>query len=86
MSPETLAEITAAVSANTDVGGLRGRFPNVHFTHCSDDDVSPRVAPVATAGDYRLYLITGASGHCIEFTPDLAAATGVVVALVDEAD
>lgn len=86
MSPETLADITAAVAANADITSLRGRFPNIHFTQCSDDDVSPRVIPVASAGDHRLYLITGASGHCIEFTPDLAAATGVVVALVDEAD
>ncbi|MRR09526.1 hypothetical protein EG831_05525 [bacterium] len=86
MSPEILAEITAAVADNADVTSLRGSFPNIHFTACSDDDVSPRVAPVASAGDYRLYLITGASGHCIEFTPDLAAATGVVVALVDAAD
>lgn len=84
MNSETLAQIQKAVAllppSHTDMTGLRSNFPAVHFTLCSEDDVSPRIPVVAEAGDYVLYLVSGASGHCLAFTPDLVAASGVVVA------
>lgn len=86
MNPETFAQIQKAVavlppsSGDMGIADLRTSFPAVHFTMCSEDDVSPRIPVVAEAGDYVLYLVSGASGHCLAFTPDLVAASGVVVA------
>lgn len=84
MRPDQLESVIGAVQTTADLNGLRGRFPDLHFTFCSEDDVSPRIAPVAEAGDYLIYLVSGASGHCLAFTPDLAGATGVVVASCSE--
>lgn len=62
---------------------LRDAFPGRHITVCSEDDVSPRLKPVAENDAAAIYLV--ASGdHCLSFTNDPAAATGLVVALVAE--
>lgn len=80
ISADTLNAVTAAVRLDGSVTGLRRRFPALHFTECSEDDLSYRAKPVADAGDYRLFLVSGASGHCLELTSDPDTATGVVVA------
>lgn len=67
------------------VGHLRSSFPGVHFTVCSDDDVPPRLASVADNDFCRLYYVSS-SGHCLAFTADAAAATGLVVGLRDGDD
>ncbi len=64
-------------------GHLRGTFPGVHFTVCSDDDIPPRLRSVAGNAYCRLYYVD-ASDHCLKLTADAAAATGLVVALCDE--
>ncbi len=84
MSPEQLASVALAVDADPDASRLRAGFPDLHFTFCSDDDVPARLKAAVECRAHRLYLITGASGHCIEFTSDTAGATGVVVASRDE--
>jgi hypothetical protein len=82
---ETLLKaVVEAIQLNPSVITLRQQFPDLHFTECSDDDVSPRVKPVLTLEQYNLYLVSGKSGHCLEFTTDLASATGVVVAARDD--
>ncbi len=61
---------------------LRNTLPELHFTYCFDDDVcGPK--PIAQEERFNIYLVNG-SGHCTTFTPSLEAATGLVIAEVDE--
>jgi len=57
---------------------LRQSYPDVHFTWCMDDDIGCE-EPVLEEEDFNLYLVDG-NDHCLKFTRDPAAATGVVVA------
>ncbi len=60
------------------VGKLRGRWPKIHFTYCSDDDVcGPRA--VRESDGFSIYLVDG-SDHCLSFTSNIEAATGLVLA------
>lgn len=61
---------------------LRKSFPGVHFSVCSDDDMPPRLAPVAGNTFCRLYYVDSAD-HCLRLTSDAESATGLVVALRD---
>lgn len=79
MKAETLQAVAAAVQENAELAALRSRFPNLHFTECSEDDVPARVSPAAECGDHLLYLIVN-TGHCISFADEIEAATGFVVA------
>ena len=62
---------------------LRERFPGIHLTVCGEDDVAPRLPPAAENPYCRLYYVT-AGDHCLSLTTDAEAATGLVVALVDD--
>ena len=64
---------------------LRERFPAIHVTVCSDDDMPPRVPFIAENTHCRLYYVT-AGEHCLGLTTDADAATGVAVGLVDHDD
>lgn len=61
---------------------LRAAFPDLHFTFCDDADVLSDDAFLASAG-FNLYLID-ASSHCLQLTVDLAVASGLVVATLEE--
>jgi hypothetical protein len=62
---------------------LRARYPALHFTFCSDDEIcGPAAAHEESA--FKLYLVDG-SGHCLALTNDPAAATGLVVAAREDA-
>ena len=74
----------AGLSADS-VAALRDAFPDHHFTHCLDDDISAGVEPVREADGFNLYLID-ASEHCLRFTRDLDSATGLVLAEVEVDD
>ena len=63
---------------------LRATFPDLHFTFCSDDDVMLD-QPAAACGGYRLYFVDAGS-HCLSLTTDAAAASGLVVAEVEDDD
>lgn len=84
-----LEQVLAQVECRADMpdevlkAHLRGSFPGVHFTVCSDDDIPARVPAVAGNGICRLYFVDGAE-HCLKLTDDAAGATGLVVALCDE--
>lgn len=86
ISPELLAEVGAAAEQDASAAALRQRFPKLHFTECSEDDISPRFKPASAIPGYDIYLISGASGHCLELTNDSNIATGILIAAkVDEA-
>jgi len=61
---------------------LRAAFPDLHFTFCDDADVLSDDAFLASAG-FNLYLVDGSS-HCLQLTVDLAVASGLVVATLEE--
>lgn len=64
------------------ISGLREKWPKIHFTYCSDDDVSgPK--PVREFSAFNVYLVDGRD-HCLQFTSSYEAATGLVLAEVEE--
>ncbi len=75
--------ITRAGLTAGSVAALREAFPDVHFTHCLDDDIGAGIDPFREANGFNLYLITGAE-HCISFTHSQEGATGLVLAEVTD--
>jgi hypothetical protein len=89
ITDELLDQITtilerAGLTAES-VAALRDALPDLHFTHCLDDDIGAGITPVRETGAFNLYLITKAE-HCITFTPSQELATGLVLAEVTEDD
>ncbi len=80
ISATQLAQVGEATLLDARAASLRQRFPDLHFTECSEDDISPRYRPAFSVTGYDLFLISGASGHCLELTNDPATATGILVA------
>lgn len=80
ITPELIAKVGAAVERNPAAAAVRPLFPEIHFTECSADDVNARFTPVLETASHELYLISGASGHCLEVTADFNGATGVIIA------
>ena len=80
ISPTLLAQVGEAAGIDARVAALRPLFPALHFSECSEDDVSPRYSPAMSLPGYDLYLISGASGHCLALTNEAAIATGILVA------
>lgn len=68
--------------SETAVTELRSRWPNIHFTYCSDDDVCGPPA-IREADDFSMYLIDGRD-HCLSFTSSPEVATGLVLAEHEE--
>jgi hypothetical protein len=64
------------------VESLRSHFPDLHFTYCMDDDVVG-AKPVFEDPNFNLYLVNSSS-HCLSLTSDLDAASGLVIAEVEE--
>jgi len=64
------------------VSRLRGMWPELHFTYCSDDDVCGPTA-VRESDGFSIYLIDNRN-HCLSFTSDASVATGLVLAEHDE--
>jgi hypothetical protein len=80
ITPELLAEVGTAAARDASAAALRQQFPQLHFTECSEDDISPRFRPASAIDGYDLYLISGATGHCLELTNDNTIATGILIA------
>lgn len=80
IAPERLSAIAAAARQAPTLAALRHTFADLHFSECSEDDISPRFRPAAELAQHRLYLIAGANGHCLELTNDPAIATGILLA------
>lgn len=75
--------VTRAGLSSDSVAALREAFPDHHFTHCLDDDISAGIEPVREADGFNLYLID-ASEHCLRFTREFDSATGLVLAEVGD--
>jgi hypothetical protein len=86
ISPSQLAQVGEAAPLDARAASLRQRFPTLHFTECSEDDVSPRFQPAFSIEGYDLFLISGATGHCLALTNDAASATGILVAAKVDAE
>lgn len=80
ITPLQLSQVGEAALLDAQVAALRQRFPDLHFSECSEDDVSPRYRAAFSIDGYALYLITGQSGHCLELTNDPVIATGILIA------
>jgi hypothetical protein len=80
ITPAQLVQVGEATLLDARAASLRLRFPTLHFTECSEDDVSPLYRPALCLDSHDLYLISGASGHCLALTNDATAATGILIA------
>ena len=82
----TIDEITSLlISHGLDeaaVTELRNKWPHIHFTYCSDDDVCGPPA-IRESDDFSIYLIDGRD-HCLSFTSSIEIATGLVLAEHEE--
>ena len=70
-------------STETLLQVLREKFPGVHFSLCSDDDVPPRLTPAAECKYCCLYYVDSGS-HCLRLTEEVSEATGLLVAMLDK--
>lgn len=85
ITPRQLVQVSELIQLNAHIALLRERFPQLHFTECSDDDVSPRYPPAFSLDSHHLYLVAGAAGHCLELTDEYETASGILLAArVDE--
>ena len=85
---ETIDRILALTLAQglseTTIRELRANWPDLHFSHCLDDDICG-VDPVRSVPGINLYLVDGRA-HCLTLTGDLEGATGLVLAEVEDDD
>lgn len=83
----TLDAVSAKVGelgvSESVLSALRQTWPDVHFTYCSEDDIPARLNPAARGEGFGIYLVSGLQ-HCIGFTNQLEAATGLVIAADSE--
>ncbi|QEP44384.1 hypothetical protein D5085_15375 [Ectothiorhodospiraceae bacterium BW-2] len=61
---------------------LRQQFSEIHFTYCSDDDITIETAALSHP-TFNLYLVDSRN-HCLNLTTDSEVATGIVVAEVEQ--
>jgi hypothetical protein len=66
----------------SSVSDIRIRWPEIHFTFCSDDDVCGPSA-IRESDGFSIYLIDGRD-HCLSFTSNPEIATGLVLAEHEE--
>lgn len=87
ITAETLAAVCdqAAVQGLSEatLQSLRKTWSDLHFTLCSDDEIPARLTPAMESKDFNLYLVSNAQ-HCIAFTTEPEAATGLVLATQSE--
>lgn len=80
---ETVVEIKEALLSmgildDGSVSQLREKWPDIHFTYCTEDDIHSG-KPVQETDGFCLYLVDSRE-HCLCLTNDYDNATGVVVA------
>jgi len=78
---EQIATDVVQRGVNDDtISHLRQAYQGIHFTYCSDDDVT-NGSPVLEKDGFNIYLVDGNS-HCLSMTSSYERATGIVVAEV----
>jgi hypothetical protein len=86
IEPERLDQVTLIVDKaglnDQTLMALREAFQDMHLTYCMDEDIGVG-EPVRREMGFNLYLVDG-RGHCMQFTTDLDAATGIVLAELGE--
>ncbi len=86
ISEQQLEAVSAWLAGNGEAPTmeqeLRAVFPGLHFTFCSDDDVMAS-NPAMELGMFNLYFVDSSS-HCLCLTTDREAATGLVIAEVED--
>ena len=79
---ESVEQIKAELSKEgldeASVSKLREKWPDIHFTYCSEDDIHSG-KPVDETDEFSLYLVDS-SEHCLCLTNDMETATGLVIA------
>lgn len=78
-----VATLPSLADENAVTQTLRGRFPGLKVVVCNDDHIPARVKPVAENGVCHLYFMDTGE-HCVKFTPDAEAASGIVVGLIGD--
>lgn len=82
---DQITEVVRRAGLNVEtIAALREAFADIHFTHCSDDDIGVG-QPVRSADGFNLYLVDGRE-HCLVLTNDPQNATGVVLTWVEDSD
>ena len=89
IAPERLDQVSLIISRaglnDQTLMALREAFQDMHLTYCMDEDIGVG-EPIRREKGFNLYLVDG-RGHCMQFTTDLDAATGIILAeLEDEQD
>ncbi len=87
ITADTLAAVAARAAelelSEAGIVHLRLEWPGIHFTYCSEDDVPARLNPFLQGDGVNFYLVSNAD-HCVAFTSQLEAATGIVLAAVTD--
>lgn len=91
ITPDYLDAVLAHVAARPTqayealVQDLRTTFPGRLISVCGGDDLPPRLSPAAGNAVCEIYYVA-TGDHCLSLTNDVAAASGIVVALRDDKD
>ncbi|PKO84833.1 MAG: hypothetical protein CVU17_01230 [Betaproteobacteria bacterium HGW-Betaproteobacteria-11] len=87
--PERVADVVAEASPLlTEIDlqrQLRAAFDGLRVVVCRDDDLPPNLPPVLGNARCHLYFLDTGE-HCVKLTSDAAAASGLVVGLLDADD
>lgn len=86
IAPERLDQVSLVVEkaglSDQTLMALREAFQDIHLTYCMDEDIGVG-EPIRREKGFNLYLVDG-RGHCIRFTTDLEAATGIVLGELED--
>lgn len=78
---EILAFVNAEGGEANVIPKLRERWPDMHFTHCLEDELCLE-EPVREGETANVYVVDG-SEHCMKITKDPDTATGILIAELD---
>ena len=88
LSPMVLSDIVAKLEALSDINqhtldSLKLSYPELRFTLCFEQEMGTREAYLE-ANHFDLHLVSHSLSGCSSLTFDLAACSGLVIALRDE--
>lgn len=88
LTPMVLSDIVAKLEAQSDINqhtldSLKLSYPELRFTLCFEQEMGTREAYLE-ANHFDLHLVSYSLSGCSSLTFDLAACSGLVIALRDE--